>query len=96
MIDPKVGVSGREPQSEQEDQDKKLDFQLEITKEAKKFLIDIQSLVVVNQQDLKNLDEMLEIQNKQIEKLGKFKDECSAPFLAVVTQVRRKMTDLEN
>jgi hypothetical protein len=39
MIEPKVGVSGREPQSEQEDQDKKLDFQLEITKEARKFML---------------------------------------------------------
>ncbi len=63
-IDPKVGASGREPQSEQEDQDKKLDFQKEITREARKFMMDIQSLIVVNQQDLKDLKEMLENQNK--------------------------------
>ncbi len=48
-IEPKVGVSSREPQSEQEDQDEKLDFQKEITKEARKFMMDIQSLIVVNQ-----------------------------------------------
>ncbi len=32
----------------------------------------------------------------QIERLDKFEDECGAPLLAFATQVRRKMTALEN
>ncbi len=58
-------------------------------------MVGLENLMLVNQTDLQNLKTMLERQNSEIEQLGKFKDECSAPLFTFVTQVRRKMTALE-
>jgi hypothetical protein len=41
-------------------------------------VVGLESLILVNQQDLKKLNEMLENTNGQIERLDKFKDECGA------------------
>ncbi len=48
-------------------------------------MVGLENLMLVNQTDLQNLKTILENQNKQIEKLGKFKDECSAPLFTFVT-----------
>ncbi len=63
--------------------------------EAKQFVVGLESLKVESQKDFEKLNKMLVNTNDQIEWLDKFKDECGAPLLAFVTQVRRKMTYLE-
>ena len=52
-------------------------------------------MMIANQSDLKNLNDTLERVKREIEQLGKFKDECGAHLFAFVSQVKRKMTALE-
>ena len=58
-------------------------------------MVGLENLMLVNQTDLQNLKTMLERQNSEIERLGKFKDECGSDLFAFVSKVRRKMTTLE-
>ena len=51
--------------------------------------------MLVNKQDLKDLNSMLVDINGQIDKLGKFKNDYSAPLFTFIDQVKHKITTLE-
>ena len=52
--------------------------------------------MMVKKKDLKDLNAALEDTTGHLEQLAKFKDKCSAPLLTFVTQVKRKMTAIQN
>ncbi len=58
-IDHSVPKSYHDPQSESDDDSANLKFQKQIAKESKHFVVGLENLMIVNQQDLKDLNEML-------------------------------------
>ena len=62
-IDHPVPKSYYDPQSESDDDSMNLKFQKQIAKESKHFVVGLENLMVVNKQDLKDLNEMLENTN---------------------------------
>ena len=55
----RVHKSDREPQSEVEESKQGPDFETEIAKEARKFILAIEKLSIVNEADLKDLRDLL-------------------------------------
>ena len=52
--------------------------------------------MLVKKQDLNDLNSMLVDINRQVNKLGKFKDDCSVHLFAFIDQVKHKITTLES